>query len=67
MDIRNGKYLDENQQPTKEFYKMVDELENKLQYLKEHTELPDKPDYKRINKFLEEANWSVIKNEYHTS
>ena len=64
MDIRNGKYLDQNRQPIKEFYDMVDELDSKLQYLKEHTELPDKPDYKRINKFLEEANWSVIKNGY---
>jgi len=64
MDIRNGKYLDQNRQPIKEFYDMVDELDSKLQYLKEHTELPDNPDYKRINKFLEEANWSVIKNGY---
>lgn len=64
MDIRNGKYLDQNRQPIKEFYDMVDELDSKLQYLKKHTELPDNPDYKRINKFLEEANWSVIKNGY---
>lgn len=30
MDIRNGKYLDENRQPTEEFYKIVDELEQCL-------------------------------------
>lgn len=64
MDIRNGKYLDDNRQPTKEFYDMVDELENKLNHLKEHTSLPDNPDYKRINKFLEEANWDVLSKQY---
>lgn len=64
MDIRNGKYLDDNSQPTKEFYDMVDELENKLNHLKEHTSLPDNPDYKRINKFLEEANWDVLSKQY---
>lgn len=64
MDIRNGKYLDDNSQPTKEFYDMVDELENKLNHLKEYTSLPDNPDYKRINKFLEEANWDVLSKQY---
>lgn len=60
MEIRNGKYLDDNNQPTKEFYEMVDELENKLNYLKEHTVLPDNPDYDRINKFLARINLGVI-------
>ena len=65
MEIRNGKYLDDNQQPTKEFYEMVDELENKLNYLKEHTVLPDKPDYDRINKFLARANLDVIEKSLY--
>ena len=64
MDIRNGKYLDDNKQPLPEFNDIVNELENKLNYLKDHTDLPDNPDYKRINKFLEDANWSVLMNEY---
>ena len=63
MDIRNGKYLDENKQPTKEFYDIVDEMENKLDYLKDHSPLPDKPDYKRINDFLYDANLTVLYNE----
>ena len=62
MDIRNGKYLDDNRQPTNEFFDIVDELESKLNYLKNHTELPENPDYKRINNFLLDANWSVVKN-----
>lgn len=64
MAIRNGKYLDDNRQPIAEFYDIVDEFENKLNYLKEHTDLPPNPDYGRINKFLLEANYKVIKNKY---
>lgn len=63
MDIRDGKYLDENKQPTKEFYDIVDEMENKLEYLKEHSPLPDNPDYKRINEFLYNANLQVLIEE----
>ena len=60
MEIRNGKYLDDNMQPTKEFYEIVDDLENKMEYWKVHTELPDKPDYERINKFLMETNMKIV-------
>ena len=60
MDIRNGKYLDDDKQPTKEFYDIVDEMENKLDYLKDHSPLPDNPDYKRINNFLYDANLEVL-------
>jgi len=67
MSIRNGKYLDDNRQPTKEFYEMVDEYENKMNYLKEHCDLPDNPDYKRINKFLAEVNGSIVINGYKSS
>lgn len=60
MDIRNGKYLDDNNQPTKEFNDMLDEMESKLEYWKEHTHLPSMPDYKRIDDFLATANWEVL-------
>lgn len=63
MDIRNGKYLDDDKQPTKEFYDIVDEMENKLNYLKDHSPLPDNPDYKKINDFLYDANLTVLYNE----
>ena len=52
MDIRNGKYLDENKQPIPEFFEMVDELEKRLKYDAENTSLPDSPDYKKINEFV---------------
>ena len=63
MDIRNGKYLDDDKQPTKDFYDIVDEMENKLNYLKDHSPLPDNPDYKRINDFLYDANLNVLYQE----
>ena len=63
MDIRNGKYLDDDKQPTEEFYDIVDEMENKLNYLKDHSPLPDNPDYKRINDFLYDANLNVLYQE----
>lgn len=59
MDIRNGKYLKDDV-PTKEFRDMVDDLQQKFESAKEHSYLPDKPDYKRINKFMEDVNRSVI-------
>lgn len=67
IDIRNGKYLDDDRQPTEEFYDIVDEFENKLEYLKDHTDLPPNPDYNRINKFLADANWSVLNGNYTPS
>ena len=63
MSIRNGDYLDENRQPTKEFFDIVDELEAKLQESKLKTTLPDSPDYNRINKFLIDVNEKIVKGE----
>lgn len=63
MEIRNGKYLDENRQPTAEFFDIVDDLDSKLEYWKEHTALPDNPDYERINKFLEAVNHTIVRRE----
>lgn len=63
MSIRNGDYLDENRQPTAEFFKIVDELEAKLERLKATTKLPDKPDMKKIEAFTASVNERVVKGE----
>lgn len=65
MDIRNGKYLDSNNQPTNEFFEMVDEFEKKLEYAKQNTSLPDKPNYKAINDFVISVNERIVKGEIH--
>lgn len=63
MDIRNGKYLDENRQPTPEFFDIVADLEAKLAIAKETTDLPDNPDYKKINEFVASVNERIVKGE----
>ena len=63
MRIRAGAYLDDKQQPTAEFFELVDYLERRLNYAKENTSLPKNPDYKKINEFVMSVNERVIKNE----
>ena len=61
MNIRNGKFLNDKNEPVSEFYEMVDELEERLKYAKENTSLPERPDYKRIEEFVMSVNERVIK------
>ena len=63
MDIRNGKYLDENNQPIPEFFDMVHDYEKRLDYAKNNTSLPDNPNYKKINEFVYSVNERVVKGE----
>lgn len=63
MDIRNGKYLDSNDQPISEFFEMVNDYEKRLDYAKKNTNLPDNPDYKKINEFVASVNERVVKGE----
>lgn len=60
MDVRAGKYLDENNLPTKEFREMLDEWEFQLEDAAVHSPLPDQPDWERINRFKAEVNYSVV-------
>jgi len=59
MSIRAGKYLDEQRQPTPEFYKIVDELEKKLELLSAKTDLPEKVDMRKINDFVMSVNEKI--------
>lgn len=63
MEIRNGKYLDENRQPIPEFFDIVKDFEDKLEKAKKATSLPDNPDYKKINEFVMSVNERVVKGE----
>ena len=60
MEIRNGKYLDNDQKPTKEFYEIVNEYEHKLDDLKDTTDLPEVPDMDKVMDLVEEINGNVI-------
>ena len=61
MSIRNGDFLDCNDQPKDEFYEMVNELEKRLDYDKNNTDLPVKPNYKMINEFVMDINERVVR------
>lgn len=63
MGIRDGKYLDDNRQPIPEFFKIVDDLERKLDEAKKTTKLPDNPNYKKINEFVASVNERVVRGE----
>ena len=63
MSIRNGDYLDSNNQPTSEFYDMVERLEKRLDYDKRNTDLPPKADRAKIYDLVESINLQVIKQE----
>lgn len=47
MSIRDGKYLDKNDQPTMEFFGIVDALQKRFETAAENTKLPAQPDYKK--------------------
>lgn len=61
MDIRDGKYMDKDRQPIPEFYEMVDDYEKKLEYANDNTNLPESPDYEKINEFVASVNERVVK------
>ena len=63
MDVRNGYSLDKENQPTDEFFLILDTFESRLKYAKENTSLPKNPDYKKINEFMMSVNERVVKNE----
>lgn len=60
MEIRNGKYLDTNRQPTEEFFSIVENLQKRFEYAKQNTDLPDNPNYGCINEFMASVNEKVI-------
>lgn len=60
MDVREGKYLKEDNMPTPEFMEMMDDWKSQLDDAAAHSVLPEKPDYDRINRFKAEVNYSVV-------
>lgn len=62
MDIRNGKYLGEDSKPNSEFFDIVEEYNNRLDYAKKHSVLPDAPDMDKINSFIMSVNEQIIKS-----
>lgn len=63
MEIRNGKYIDDNNQVVPEFFSIVDELEDRLEHDKMTTTLPDQPDIARITEFMMKVNEQIVRGE----
>lgn len=62
MDIRDGKYLDDDYQPTDDFMEMVEYYQNKLKKSYEISDLPEVPDYDKINHFIASINEKTVLN-----
>ncbi|WP_243149408.1 nucleotidyltransferase domain-containing protein [Colidextribacter sp. OB.20] len=64
MDIRNGRYQKEDHSFNSAFYDLLNDLERRLDYAKEHTSLPEMPDLARIEAFKMEVNERVVRDEF---
>jgi hypothetical protein len=63
MNIRNGKYIDSNNEVADEFYDIVEEYEKRMEYAVKNTELPDEPDYRAIDEFVADVNERVVRKQ----
>ena len=63
MDIRFGKYQTDEGTFSDSFYDMMREYERRLHYGAEHTDLPAKPDFKRVQELVMTINEMVIRDE----
>lgn len=61
LEIRNGKFIKDGKL-IEDFYTYLRSLEARLEKAKQETKLPDKPDYKEIEKFVMDVNSKIITN-----
>lgn len=60
MEIRNGKFIDADGRVLPDFYEALHETEEKLEYAKKHSILPDKPDMKKVEELVMEINHKTV-------
>ena len=56
MDIRNGKYLDNNSQFNDDFFELHEYYKSRFDYAVKNTSLPASPNYKEAEELLIEIN-----------
>lgn len=56
LAIRNGAYQKEDGSFRSEFFDMVNEYEQRVQYAKENTSLPETPNYKKVEELVMDVN-----------
>ena len=64
MALSNGDYLNSEGKPVKEFYELVNHLNDEVVKLEDTTWLPDNIDYNKIENFQQMINMRVIKAGY---
>ena len=60
MSIRNDEWLGEDGKPNADFFKLVEEYEQKFEKAAENTTLPEKPDYEKVMRFVDAVNYKHI-------
>lgn len=60
LSIRNGAFQNEDGTYRQEFFDIVSDFEKKLKYAKENTNLPAKPNMKRIEEFVMSVNKAAL-------
>jgi predicted nucleotidyltransferase len=60
-EIRNGKYMNDDGTYQQEFFELVNDFEQRLEYAANNTSLPANPDYKRVEEFVMSVNERVVK------
>lgn len=63
MSIRNGEYQNADNTPNAEYEALINELEKRFVYAKEHMVLPEEVDVNAIDEMLFEINEQVVKAE----
>lgn len=61
--IRNGEYMLEDGSYRKDFFEMVENFKGRLEYAKEHTNLPKSPDIAKVEEFVMDTNSKIIAKE----
>ena len=61
LSIRNGAFQNEDGTYKPEFFEIVSDYENKLEYAKNNTSLPPKPNMNKIEEFVMDVNEKAIK------
>ena len=56
LEIRNGKYQNQDGTYRAEFFEMVNDFEKRLEYAKKNTSLPKAPDYHKVEEFVMSVN-----------
>lgn len=63
MDIRGGKYQNNDGTFNESFYEMLADYEKRLQYAADNTDLPEEPDMKKVQDLVMTINEKVIREE----